>query len=282
MAKMKVPFAGKEKRKTSNGKLPVPPPKPAQQAASAAPEDKKATPAPRGSVALASKDFAGDLAIAARESAVDQGVLKPSKEKPKAKVWVDGVQVAGDPGPVPESLKVENRKPLSKKAQAELDKKMAAAKTQSTDTRQAELRAAQKAHKAEVAAVKRNAKKEKEAAVAKGATTAMPAQGKDALKVIAGKSPVAIAKKGETTRLKAREAARKRNGVTTTGKKPGKKKPGKGSEIVLTMLKRKQGATRAELCEATGWAGVSVPGFARRAKLKLIKEKRDGVTCYRV
>jgi hypothetical protein len=188
MAKAKVPFAGKEKRKTSNGKLPVPPPTPAQQAASAA------TP----------------------------------KAKPKASVWVDGVQIAaGDPGPVPEALKVENRQPLSKKAQAELDKKMAAAKTQSTDTRQAELRAAQKAHKAEVAAVKRNAKKEKEAAVAKGATTAMPAQGKDALKMIAGKSPVAIAKKranGKRDDVTAKDAERV---LKLTPREPGKGKRAK-------------------------------------------------------
>src|SRR5262249_49161362 len=34
----------------------------------------KAAPAPRGSVALASPDFAGDLAVAAREAGEDQGV----------------------------------------------------------------------------------------------------------------------------------------------------------------------------------------------------------------
>ena len=162
--KAKVPYAGKEKR---NGKkLPVPPPKLAQQAASpvsktampltgkAALDAIKATPAPRGSVALASKDFVGDLAIAARESAVDQGVIKKNgKPTPDAKTQPERIEAVkkmlSDPkkNGIPPALQVQNRKPLSTQQQAEIDKKLAKAKAETPEAKQAALRAAQKAEK---------------------------------------------------------------------------------------------------------------------------------------
>ena len=45
------------------------------------------------------------------------------------------------------------------------------------------------------------------------------------------------------------------------------------TELVLTMLKSAKGCTAAEVCKATGWGAVSIPPIAKRAKLKLRKEK---------
>lgn len=88
-------------RKGMEGRKPAPAPKPASKAKTERVEDaggdaamarasnkssKKATPAPRGKVAIGSKDFAGDLAKAAREAAKDQGVLPKRKAKAKKPV----------------------------------------------------------------------------------------------------------------------------------------------------------------------------------------------------
>lgn len=72
---------------------------------------------------------------------------------------------------------------------------------------------------------------------------------------------------------KPRAAAKKAAGESARGAK---------TEMVLGMLKRPEGCTSAEVCEATGWAAVSIPPIARRAGLELKKEKVDGATRYRI
>jgi len=286
MAKSKkVPFAGKEKR--AEKKLPVPGPTPAQQAASAAKSDKKATPAPRGSVALASKDFAGDLAIAARESAIDQGVIKPTADPKK-----EGVPV---------SLQVQNRLPLTDEQKAKVDAAKAQAKATSTDAKQAAMREAQKEAKAEKAKVKRVAKKEKAAAVAKGATTAMPLQGKEALKAIKaakgtqtapGKKNTtqasAVAGNGHLNKTRANDAKRqaaeakanKAKAKAKGGKTKGEPKAKSKLAMIVALLQRKNGCTRADILEATGWPSVSVQQQAAAANLKLTIKKDGSVKRY--
>lgn len=44
---------------------------------------------------------------------------------------------------------------------------------------------------------------------------------------------------------------------------------------VVAMIQRPEGCTAAEVCAATGWKAVSIPPIAKRANIKLRKEK-DG------
>jgi len=294
----KIPYAGKEAK---NGRLPVPPPK---SATSVVQSDKKATPAPRGKVAIASKDFAGDLAIPARESAVDQGVVKHAKRQ-KAKVEpsvaervaaVKKVLGKDDPGPLPESLKVENRKPLTKAQQARVDAAKAKSRPAPAD-HQVALREGQKATKAEKAIAKRNAKREKAHAVAAGKTTEMPKQGREALKAIkAAQAPKAPpAKKnapratpapgnGHLNKTRANEAKRqaqaKAGKAKAAPKAPGSVKPGSKLAAIVDLLKRKSGCTRADVLKVTGWPSVSMQQQAAAAGLALRLQKEGAITRY--
>lgn len=67
-----------------------------------------------------------------------------------------------------------------------------------------------------------------------------------------------------------------------TEKAPAKPKlTGKSkNEIVAELLAKSEGTTKDEILEATGWPTVSVPRQAAWAKMKLVKEKIDGVTRY--
>ena len=54
---------------------------------------------------------------------------------------------------------------------------------------------------------------------------------------------------------------------------------------VITLLEREEGATLAEMTEATGWQSHSLRAALTGLKKKgmtIEKSKRDGVTCYRV
>ena len=62
----------------------------------------------------------------------------------------------------------------------------------------------------------------------------------------------------------------------TTGVRPGSK-----LEIIVGLLKRKEGCTAKQILDAVQWPAVSVPQMARSAGLTLKKEKVDGVTVYR-
>lgn len=54
---------------------------------------------------------------------------------------------------------------------------------------------------------------------------------------------------------------------------------------VITLLKREQGATLAEMVQATGWQSHTTRAMLTGLKKKghvVTKDKRDGVTCYRI
>lgn len=97
--------------------------------------------------------------------------------------------------------------PVTAEKKAEIDAKIAEA-TKSTDAvaKSEQLRAMQKQTKNERAKAKRAAEKEKRAAAEAGKTTTMPAQGKDALKVINAKEPKA--KTAPTKSKPAKKAAK--------------------------------------------------------------------------
>ena len=81
----------------------------------------------------------------------------------------------------------------------------------------------------------------------------------------------------------------KTNG-TRTGKtsKRAKAQPATKSEKIIQLLKRRSGATIAELQKATGWQAHSVRGFLsgtlkKRMELNVISEKaEDGERQYRI
>jgi hypothetical protein len=56
-----------------------------------------------------------------------------------------------------------------------------------------------------------------------------------------------------------------RRGTRATGA-PRKPREGTKQEVVLAMLRRPEGATVAQIAEATGWAQHTVRGFFRRAE----------------
>src|SRR5215475_3987017 len=148
--KAKVPYAGKEKR---NGKkLPVPPPKPAQQAAS--PVNKTAMPLTGKAALRAIADAAVKDVPVTKVPDGAKGPVKNGKPGPDAKTQPERIAVVkemlSDPKKdgIPPALQVQNRKPLSKQQQAEIDKTLAKAKAESPEAKQAALRAAQKADKA--------------------------------------------------------------------------------------------------------------------------------------
>jgi hypothetical protein len=74
----------------------------------------------------------------------------------------------------------------------------------------------------------------------------------------------AKAKKKPTTKAKAAKASVKKSAPIGDGENK--------TDIVLAMLQSAKGCTSAEVCERTGWAAVSIPPIAKRAKLKLRKE----------
>ena len=85
------------------------------------------------------------------------------------------------------------------------------------------------------------------------------------------------------------------NNANTSIRKSRPSKPSKSAsepsttrELILTLLKRKGGASLNEICEATGWQRHSVRGFLsrtikRKLSLELVAEQsEDGVRRYRV
>lgn len=76
---------------------------------------------------------------------------------------------------------------------------------------------------------------------------------------------------------KAKTAAKARTKVAGgTKNAPGAAgvRPGSKLETIVSMLRRKEGCTAAEVLKATGWPSVSMPQQARAAGLKLSKEGR--------
>ena len=84
-------------------------------------------------------------------------------------------------------------------------------------------------------------------------------------------------KKAESKKTAGAKARTKvKTEAKTTGVRPGSK-----LEIIVGLLKRKEGCTAKQILDAVQWPAVSVPQMARSAGLTLKKEKVDGVTVYR-
>lgn len=87
---------------------------------------------------------------------------------------------------------------------------------------------------------------------------------------------------------KAAKKAASKKSATAKARTPAKVKtdapkgvrPGSKLEIVVNLLKRKEGCTAAEVLTATEWPAVSMPQQARAAGLMLRKEKDGKVTRY--
>lgn len=210
---------------------------------------------------------------------------------------------------LPDSLRIENRKPLTPDQQAKVDAAMA--KTNAAKQVKEDLRAKQK----EIATEKARVRIEKLNAKQTGKAGAMPLTGKEAQRAIVAAAVEAhVANGGKIDRVPMRgapkpmpaaaKAASKANGkapgkATGAGKaakgKAGKataqkhttdraKGGAKGSKLALIvdLLKRKQGCTREDVLKATGWPSVSMQQQAKSAGLKLRKDKQKGQpTCYR-
>lgn len=209
---------------------------------------------------------------------------------------------------IPESLRVENRRPLSPEAQAKFDAALKAAKAKPP------LDDAAKVVLAEVTAKKkqkREVKKEKAVADKTGATKAMPLSGAAALAAIKGPK----GQKKDKTAAKAPPV--KKSGAKTvgkppaSGKKPAKAKPaaapkapGKPAKApakakkattaegirpdsklgtIAAMLAK--GATEIEMCEKLGWKRCMVTArrVAERLGKNLVGEKtKEGPTRWKL
>jgi hypothetical protein len=118
-------------------------------------------------------------------------------------------------------------------------------------------------------------------------------------------TPATAERKQEPAPAKAPKAGRKtasapnrapgtpeQTGGGVGGSKPGRKSPavtardsGTKKETVLALLRRPEGATLAELMQATGWQSHSVRGFLsgtlkKKMALQVRSSKRDGVRVY--
>jgi hypothetical protein len=95
-------------------------------------------------------------------------------------------------------------------------------------------------------------------------------------KVAETKSPAAKGKKADAPRATKPEAKPEKPAA----------RPSSKSETILALLRKKGGATSAELMDATGWQAHSVRGFisavvSKKLGLKVESAKReDGVRAY--
>jgi Protein of unknown function (DUF3489) len=99
----------------------------------------------------------------------------------------------------------------------------------------------------------------------------------DANDKLFAKAEIQPMEKKMSSKTKTKSTARTavKGKTTAKGNKPTK------TQMILDLLKRKQGCTTADVLKATGWPSVSMPNQARMAGVKLKKEKVDGVTRYR-
>ena len=222
---------------------------------------------------------------------------------------------------LPDFLKVENREELTPEQKAKLDETTKKQRAESVEVQQQSLREKQAETKKEKARVRvEKLKAKKSGAAAKMPLTGKDAlraiaqdaveNGKIAIQRVPQGVTWASAQKRSGAIPKSEKAAPKSehvlgatgksvgapkgkrgSGVAPSAKKrasdrpngSGKGKKGSGkTEIALKLMQSAKGATREELCKATGWVGVSVPGLVKRAGLKLTKTKDEsGVIRYR-
>jgi len=93
--------------------------------------------------------------------------------------------------------------------------------------------------------------------------------------------------KGSKKTAKAKKAATQKKTAKAT-KAKGAAKPGSKAAIVLEMMKRKEGATLAEIAKATDWQNHSIRGFVsghvtKKLGLKVESTKSEaGERTYRI
>ncbi len=88
------------------------------------------------------------------------------------------------------------------------------------------------------------------------------------------------AKKAAAVKKTAKTRARMPTAAKPANDAPKVVRTGSKLEIVVGLLKRKEGCTSAEILAATDWPAVSVPQQARAAGLTLRQEKDGKVTRY--
>ena len=105
----------------------------------------------------------------------------------------------------------------------------------------------------------------------------------------AGKAPAKLRKANSGKRRMAREPDNPAATGTSTASEGAQAAatPAATSKIaaVIVLLERQQGATLAEMVEATGWLPHTTRATLTGLKKKgptLAKDKRDDVTCYRI
>jgi len=153
----------------------------------------------------------------------------------------------------------------------------------------AEMRARVEAEKAAqaparkaLAKAKREGAKAKAAAVASGATRAMPPSGKDAEAVIrAARKANAKADKKLAQAKTPKGKARVKRALAAIAKAKATKritavKAGTKAALIGDLLRRKGGCTNADVLAATGWPTVSMPVQAAACGIKLGREKLPG------
>lgn len=86
----------------------------------------------------------------------------------------------------------------------------------------------------------------------------------------------------KAAKAKAKETAAKEKAAAKAAKAKGPKIPrGEKTLAVKKLLERKNGCTRAQVLEATGWPAISMQAIAKNCGLKLRKQKEQGkVTVY--
>jgi hypothetical protein len=174
-------------------------------------------------------------------------------------------QANGDGLDIPESLKVENRVPLTPEQKAQVDAKMAAAKPRG-------LTSPPPKKNGDADAIRE--------AIANGVGKRIEGNGKHQ-KV----KPLLQAAKAKPEPIgKARKAARLRREAVDKATSKRTDEPRSGSKLaaIAKLLQRKDGCTRADVLKATGWPSVSMQQQARAAGLKLKMSKEKGEpTVYR-
>ena len=103
------------------------------------------------------------------------------------------------------------------------------------------------------------------------------------------KAQPAATKKAKASKksAKAKKPATPKKTAKATRAK-GAAKPGSKAAIVLDLMKRKEGATLAEIAKATGWQNHSIRGFVsghvtKKLKLKVESTKSEaGERTYRI
>lgn len=196
---------------------------------------------------------------------------------------IESREAVDDDLDIPESLRVENRRPLSAEAKAKLEANLAAAKQKAPDSGTTAVAA----ELADRKRTKREVKKERKAAEKTGKTTAMPLSGAAAVAAITGKAKRSSGgSKPKATGKSASKGAGapKKKASAAKGAKP--KKPAKATaggskvETIGKLLLRPSGCTTADVLAATGWPSVSMPQQAKAAGLRLRREKEGKVSRY--